>query len=53
LCPNYERVEEALDTMSSTERILLAAMYSFYNDVHPEFPKEAGQEIFPLACDLS
>ena len=32
LCPNYERVEDALDTMSSTERILLAVMCSFHND---------------------
>ena len=43
LCPNYERVEEALDTMSSTERILLAAMYSFYNDA-------TGGQLLQRAC---
>ena len=43
LCPIYERVEEALDTMSSTEGILLAAMYSFYNDA-------TGARLLQRAC---
>lgn len=43
LRPNYDRVEEALDTMSSTERILLAAMYSFYNDA-------TGARLLQRAC---
>jgi hypothetical protein len=43
LCPIYERVEDALDTMSSTERILLAAMYSFYNDA-------IGAQLLQRAC---
>lgn len=43
LRPVYERVVDALDTMSSTERILLAAMYSFYNDA-------TGARLLQRAC---